>query len=307
MASSGQKRHHVVPEFYLRRFANDDGQITAVKRDDPSSSYTTSVVNVAVQGYFYAIPTNEGWDNTIEDALSKLEDVAIHDVAALADGKHSEELRTRLSFFFGVQLARGRTSRQASIDFQKDVFKKILQLSTPEIIKATLERQGEAITIEEAAKVAAVGRDPTLRVEFQKVGPKGLSAESLVNAADVFKYGEKLIPGFYNRAWLVAEFDDPVILTSDEPIAYGQDTRFPGHPAGLANADSVVFPIDPHRALIMQRPDLATRASVRAKGAPVQSRFVNMLVAFRANKQIFHRPGTNPRTGWEEALREPES
>lgn len=51
------------------------------------------------------------------------------------------------------------------------------------MIRANLERQGETVTLEEAAEIAAVGRDPTLRVEFQTIGSRGLPADSLVNRA----------------------------------------------------------------------------------------------------------------------------
>lgn len=36
---------------------------------------------------------------------------------------------------------------------------------------------------------------------------------------------EQLIPFFYRRGWTILEFNDPVLLTSDEPLAAGNAPR----------------------------------------------------------------------------------
>lgn len=285
-----------MPQFYLRRFADKSENIAVVDRDDLTNRFKTSVRNTAVEGWFYGIPTEEGWDTIIEDTLAKLEGIASHDIPRLADGRPStlDVFRKRLSFFMAVQFVRGRGPRQAMIDFRKEIFKKKLQLSTPKIIQAESAREGEEITIEEARRRAAMGQDPTLEVEFQRIGPNQLPAESLVNAADVFKQGEELIRFFYMRKWMLADFGAPLLLTSDEPVATGMDTGDPQRSAGLANADSIVFPLDPRRALIMMRPDVQAPAHGWVKGTPKEANAINQLVAFRAYKQIFHHPDTDP-------------
>lgn len=290
-----KKRHHVVPKFYLRRFANRAGDITAVHPAENFRRYTTSIENVAVEGHFYNLPTEEGWVTVVEDTLSKLESIAGHDLPRLAAGRSIQlaAFRRRLSFFMAVQFVRGRSSHEAMVSFTKDLFLKVAQISTPEIIQAEAERQGRAMTIEEAREVWRVGQDPTLKVEFQKIGPKQLPADSLVSAPHVFELGRKLIPFFYERVWTLFEFDDPVLMTSDEPVAQGVDTRVPDRPAGLAQAETVVFPLDPHRALMMERPD-RTGLPSRAKGTPELARTFNLLVAMRSTKQLFFHPDTDP-------------
>jgi hypothetical protein len=295
------KRHHVVPAFYLRRFATADEKTTVANRQDPTSRFTTSVQNAGVEGYFYGIPTEEGWDSVVEDTLAKLEAIAANDLAKLISGRSStlEAFRARLSFFMAVQFVRGRSPRRATVDFYKDLFMKTAQFATPEIIQAELKRQGQAVTLEEAIGIAAVGKDPTLTVEFQKIGPRQLPAESLVNAAEVFQQGEQLIPFFYERKWIISEFDAPLLLTSDEPVAIGVDTKDPHRPAGLANADSVVFPLDPRHALVMMRPDFDVPSDARCRGTPARARAINQLVVYRGNKQIFFHPETDPLVGLE--------
>jgi hypothetical protein len=283
------KRHHVVPKFYLKRFASKAGDITAFHPEN-FRRYTTSVENVGVEGHFYNIPTEDGWDTIVEETLSKLESIAAIDLAKLADGRSStmQAFRTKLSFFMAVQFVRGRRPRYAMTDLYKQLFKKVAQFSTPQMIQAELKRQGEQITLEEATKIAAVGQDPSLQVE--------LPADALINAAEIFRHGEQLIPYFYQRGWTVLEFDDPVLLTSDEPVAAGVVEEAPQMPTGVGNADSIVFPLDPNRALLMMRPDIDNVPHKRAKGTPELATLINQMVALRAAKQVFFHPDTDPLT-----------
>jgi|GEM_PF-3363835 len=294
------KRHHVVPDFYLQRWSKNE-KLMVVDRDDLSKRYPTAVKNASVERYFYALATESGWDMTVEKTLSKLESIASVDIGKVLKGRSTTlpAFRTRLSFFMAVQLVRGRASRRAMIDFYKDIFLKTAQLSTPEIIQAQAERRGEPMTIEAAREVWAYAQNPLLKVEFHKIGPKKLPADSLVNAADVFKQAEQLIRFFYMRKWVITDFRAPMLLTSDEPVAIGVDTRDPNHPAGLVNADSVMFPLDPQRALVMMRPDFGPPLHSWTKGTVAEARALNQMVAFRAMRQIFYHPETSPMDGLE--------
>ena len=118
-----------------------------------------------------------------------------------------------------------------------------------------------------------------------------------MNAPDVFDHAKELVPFFFKRGWIIVEFDQPLLLTSDEPVACGADSRDPLRSAGLANADSVVFALDPRHALVMMRPDLLDTRHAWQRGTAEQAKAIHRLVAFRAHKQIFFHPGTDPITG----------
>lgn len=289
-----KKRNHVVPKFYLRRFANQADRISAFHPED-LRRYTTSIEKVGVEGHFYNIPTEDGWDTVVEDTLSKLESIAGHDLPRLVTGRSTtlEAFRGRLSFFMAVQFVRGRSSRDAMVDFTKDLFVKVAQFMTPEIIQAEAERRGKTMSLEEATEVWKVGQDPTLSVDFQKVGPQQLPADSRVNAPHIFELGRKLVPFFFNRTWTVFEFDAPLLLTSDEPVAQGVDSQFPVRSVGLAQADTIVFPLDPRHALLMTHPDRGPLPP-RGTGTPEMAKAFNRLVAARSCKQIFFHPDTDP-------------
>ncbi len=52
-------RHHLVPQFLLRRFADDDAKLVMVKRDDLSVSLPTTVNNACNEAGFYRIDTED--------------------------------------------------------------------------------------------------------------------------------------------------------------------------------------------------------------------------------------------------------
>jgi hypothetical protein len=63
---------------------------------------------------------------------------------------------------------------------------------------------------------------------------------------------EYLLP----RPWWLIDYESPVLLTSDEPVAlhFRDNTSPPGHGRGVAQADEIWFPLDPRRLLILGTP-----------------------------------------------------
>jgi hypothetical protein len=59
------KRHHVVPKFFLKRFALDD-TIELVDRHDLSMRITTNVEKALAYKHFYSVDTKDGRDTTVE-------------------------------------------------------------------------------------------------------------------------------------------------------------------------------------------------------------------------------------------------
>lgn len=74
-------RHHLVPQFLLRRFADDDDKLVMVKREDLNASFRTTVKNACNEAGFYRIETDdidsdhrEGFDpEALEKHLSVFE------------------------------------------------------------------------------------------------------------------------------------------------------------------------------------------------------------------------------------------
>jgi hypothetical protein len=104
-------------------------------------------------------------------------------------------------------------------------------------------------------------------------------------------------PELLNRRWHLRVFDDPVLLTSDAPVAM-RTAGPPGTPVpGLANASDVYWPVGRHHLLSFERrtpqDEMATdRITVSAD--PARGRIANSLVAAQAEKWISHHPADRP-------------
>jgi len=104
---SEPKRHHYVPQFYLKGFTEHDSlwvydlEKREIRQQRPGS--------IAVKKHFYSVTNEKGErDNSVELALSQAEGAAAPAVAALARGEsESEEQRGDLAFF--AALMKNRT------------------------------------------------------------------------------------------------------------------------------------------------------------------------------------------------------
>ena len=67
-----RKRHHYLPESYLKAWAGERGQVAVRRRDQPDA-FCTTTRNVAVEADLYALPTDAGLDDALEVALSEIE------------------------------------------------------------------------------------------------------------------------------------------------------------------------------------------------------------------------------------------
>ena len=54
-----RKRHHYLPESYLKAWAGERGQVAVRRRDQPDA-FCTTTRNVAVEADLYALPTDAG-------------------------------------------------------------------------------------------------------------------------------------------------------------------------------------------------------------------------------------------------------
>ena len=101
------------------------------------------------------------------------------------------------------------------------------------------------------------------------------------------------------RPWHLRVFDDPVLLTSDAPVAMRRAGP-PGTPMpGIANADAVYWPVDRHHLLSFERPGSASADKVTLNADPSRARVANRLIAAQAEKWIFHHPDEHPLKGLE--------
>ena len=140
------KRHHYLPQMYLRGFAN--GERVWVYDREKSEYREQGVVNTAVQRDYYAVTDASGAKNRdLEGILAGIEGKAAEAIR-LADQRAalSEEQRAALAVFVALLKVRTPNFEKSFADAQDKLFKKIL--------KATMNSE-ERI----AASIAAYERD----------------------------------------------------------------------------------------------------------------------------------------------------
>jgi hypothetical protein len=109
------KKHHYVPEAYLKHFADGEGFIWVGRKDDPENPHRMKPGNIAFRKYYYSQIGGEGErDDRLEDHLGTYETPWPGIVSKLkAKGRLSPNELNDLWSFMAVQRARVPAARDA--------------------------------------------------------------------------------------------------------------------------------------------------------------------------------------------------
>ncbi|MFZ2164123.1 MAG: DUF4238 domain-containing protein [Propionibacteriaceae bacterium] len=310
-------RHHLVPQFYLRNFADASQQVVLVDLGRPERVIRSAIRKACAEVGFYRIET---------EVLSRKEDRATHDPeviehhlsqferpAALAIGKLLSTGLTDLvekDWFYlinhvALQTVRGHRWREdlnAATTLQMRIH--LSQTITDERIRGWLAEAGRPSTADEVEAFRA-----------EMLGPKGpkLVLPDVVMIQESIKLalgslGERLA----GMTLSLLTGDTVPVLTSDEPVCWWS----PGDgPVGYATAKVVWLPLNPR--VILQLRDhetdfdsLGLPPRTTAAGRDDLVRLINSEVAGQAHRWIIHHPDDQPleglrvptRTAWGDQL-----
>lgn len=276
-------RHHVVPQFVLRRFADEKGRVRGVPRQGGDAKVMT-VRRAAAETDFYELELEQHYQalfppQRFEQLLSEIEGSADLAIRKLIAGDPLEvDDEYHLGRFLAFQLVRGWA-------FRSDI-SELATLRARHHLAATVDRQrvrGYLETTRDAVDDDDVDRfiDEMLRSEWRLV-PDRSHAVQLLGMAAV-----SLIPLVAAMGYRVQRFDDP-LLTSDEPATlWGRaDRDLDAEPLGIATADAILFPLDRQRLLV-----LCHRDRVANQPRTLTATDVNLTVATGAYRWIFQHPG----------------
>jgi hypothetical protein len=284
------KRHHLVPKFILERFAKD-GAIELVEREDFSKVIPTNPQKALRMKDFYTVETEDGPDTRVEKVLATdIEDPAAISIRRLVDQERpivAPGIRRPIALFLALQRVRGRASREMLVQFAEKVARRIVEIAPASSYIEVAREHGEEMTQEEADELVAAAQDYHPKLRY----PAALHVSSLIKGAPQMA---KLIDA---RVWRLYEFDAPLLVTCDEPVALiGKNPRVPGEALGYKNAREIVFPIDPWHALVLLHPDTDVPEG-RFPAGLEQAAIINLHVAFSAHRFIVRHPGTDPLRG----------
>jgi len=286
---SRAKRHHHVPRFYLRAFADPKGRIQVYDRHSGRTLDRQRIENVAVESDLYTVTDDEGRPSDgAEQAIARLEGGISESLARLRgpDPVASTEDQANVAIFVALQFVRTTAMR----DQFENLHDLKLRMSTegnvggdpPHMVKRFIEKRYGAAPDWLKDQVRSVAADPSRPVRLP-------TEEWLVMMADLVPY---LANGLRERTWRLVMAGEGTYLTCDNPIALIVDPADPNPGVGLRNAAQVLLPVAPDRLLVIEGLEPGPITVGTAGGAWV--RWANRSVANRASRHVYWHPRSYP-------------
>jgi hypothetical protein len=283
------KRHHYVPQAYLRGFADQDERLRTVPLDG-AAPFLQAVDTAAAENYYNAVVDEQGErSDQLEVALSSLEGDGIEAIRTLLYGPFPPDggTRHRLAAYLGLQMARTPRVRAHLDQLTDRMAKTMVAFSGPSGLRRALEESGGEVSDEDAKSLGSYLSEFD---QYQVRPDQNTQVRHMLEAAEVLAEPFALLP------WALIAFQRKALLTSDNPIGLWlpPSERRPFEGIGLLTADEVWFPINRRTALLVSpHADDGTVLVPTAKWA----RRINQLVALWAHRWLYHHPHDNPVDG----------
>jgi len=245
------KLHHYVPQFYLRRFANDKDQIGVYQRAS-GKTFVAPVSQTGAESGFYNILTEDGEVSTVieTEVLSRVDSDGAAAIEEVLTGPFppSDECRSILAAYAGFQFARGRMFREIYRVQSDFMMKALAQQMTREHIREGLrDTAGAEPTPEDIDQIEKILREPN----SYTVAPHNNETIKVM-----MRMAEDSYPFFFKRRWVLVETPKSLI-TTDEPVVMWVNEKMKNSffGVGLMTADELRFPLDANHMLVMLQPD----------------------------------------------------
>lgn len=288
---STPRRHHLVPQLHLRRFADAGGRIVAVSRDG-SKTFQANVNNVAVEKFFYTVETENGPSTELEELLSRIESDAESVIRSVLEDVFPPppEAKAALASFIGLQWLRGSDQRA---NFE-EVMNQILKFFAMNMTRAQVRASSTAVS----GKPTSDGEIDSMLKFFSD--PTNYNFKQDQNES--IKIMLELAPGIANlaanRKWQLLRFPADCLLTSDSPVSLWSPPEERGGSlprSGFAMSREVRFPLDRRHALVLAW-ELKEGEVVR--DLPIKyAHALNFWTATHGHRWIFHHPDDAPLKG----------
>jgi len=288
------KRHHTVPQFYLRGFAEKDRIATVRLPGD--QRFTQSVSDASVAKNFYAVEGHEDGDDVIEKALSEVEGITAAVFKAIAGGTWPLSLNDRMSlgYFVALQVTRVPAQRRTMDHIARQMLRLQVGVGGKSGLRQQLERQGGKVTdelVETLWEQATRPEGPPIQL------PKAEHIKQMLELA------EELLKYIVGRPWSLVRFDRRSLITSDAPVGLVRNPEDePWFGVGYMTAWGITFPLTRKLGLLMSNPqqliDLEIpveevhqgRADMTQLGTTKLEKFFNYHTVVNASEWLFHHP-----------------
>ena len=247
--SGKAKRHHTIPEFYLKRFGNCDGQLRVRRRGQPI--YLTHARNISAVGKFNTVIAITGEESlVVEELFGEFEAKTAPILREIVDtGAIPTDIRRHWLASFMALLHMRTPEQRAMMQIQEEMFGKMNMYShTDASIREMLtDMHGREPTTEEFAQTKnAIERIDEFSIEL--------------TSNEHFRTGirvaiDDLAPVMLGMHWRVIESKMRTFFVSDHPILLARrvTSENTGRGIGFGTADYIYFPIDPYHMLFLTK------------------------------------------------------
>lgn len=252
-SESEPRKHHLVPKFYLERWAKN-GQLRVTDFHQDRYSYTTSPSNVARETDFYRFEeeTIQNMSPVVwEVFLSEIEDRAAPIIKKMHDrglNEISDSDGAVLLMFISFQITRSRSFRLLTQWTVTEGHQALFERAGDDYLRQLLTKNGFSETPEHVNRLR---QDLVAFRENPDLFPMNRSEQIALSG----KSARDLAPMLFKRKFVLYR-TFPRLVTCDQPVVelYEDMCRYP-HQGGIEGAPILVFPLGPDLVLSMFRED----------------------------------------------------
>lgn len=294
--STAAKRHHYVPQFHLRGFANEETITTVELPGD--RSYSQPVRKAAAENHLYSLPGHPAGSDIFEKALSQLEGHVASIFAEIVSGTWplDEESRGTLAYYIALQMARGPEQRRNMENLARQMTRLEIGYGGRAGVQGWAKRN-LGLDVDEAT-VARLW-DEAMRPEGP---PIGVSAATHIE--QTLELAGSLQPYLAGRPWTLMHFDKRSLILSDVPVGLVRrgDAEDAWRGVGVLTAWGITYPLTRKLGLLMNDPTYLidhdvpveeTRAGkfdFKQTGTTAMEKLFNEHTAAAASMRLFHHP-----------------
>ncbi|WP_424570820.1 DUF4238 domain-containing protein [Streptomyces sp. CH-036] len=273
-----------MPKFYLKRFADSDGQFVRVPIKD-GGARTIGVNDATVHKDFYSFRGPDGQlDDMSEEALADMERVEAKVFRRVVEEGYWPLRgvdREYMAYWVATQHLRVPAKRQAANEMADHIVKIMAAVSGKPHLRQRMEEEAGGPVSEEE-----VDRAWGQVIDFDGYAVEPDSVHHLDMMWGLIPQVAQLL---MQRTWVLARFTRKTLITSDHPVVLVRsESAPPWMGQGVADAPIMYVPLDRRVGLIMYLANGAPDNVAPPTVALAQE--MNQRVAFNARSAVFHHP-----------------
>lgn len=290
------RRHHTVPNFYLKGFATEANQIGVVQLPG-TRRFVQATSDATIQKDFYAIPGHADGPDVFEKGLSELEGDTTKIFRKITDDgvwPLSQADREVLATFLTVQFLRGPDQRRHMEQTMALLTRLEVGAGGKAGVKAWAKREhGLSVSPDQAEQIWNETTQP---------GGPPIKLAPVGHIRQMLELTPELISYFAARPWQIYQFSRRSLLTCDAPVSLIPNQHAHGDEGtGLMNAWAITVPLSRRTGLLLGDPEAffgkisgaevsTGRFDHRGEPSTAVARMFNDATIGNARQWIYHHP-----------------